>query len=223
MSFSFLQWFVVAVSKRGTWACRLLTNVQDEQWEMAWNEVWPFPRGHVTSCQHPQIAPDVSRTDAMKHITNWIQASPRGWWWQGRTLRAYHVPANWVRIWKDFFFFLNKLTRPKIPEFCEAVGFHLRLNLNRGPCSPLQLHTISWSVHGYLSERIVSIKNVNRGHLAWDGSWWKEQRPPIYSKAGNSEWSLHPTKRCRVQQTVGSRVCGFFTGIISQHGLPLIC
>lgn len=25
--------------KRGTWACRLLTNVQDEQWEMAWNEV----------------------------------------------------------------------------------------------------------------------------------------------------------------------------------------
>lgn len=122
-----------------------------------------------------------------------------------------------------FFFFLNKLTRPKIPEFCEAVGFHLRLNLNRGPCSPLQLHTISWSVHGYLSERIVSIKNVNRGHLAWDGSWWKEQRPPIYSKAGNSEWSLHPTKRCRVQQTVGSRVCGFFTGIISQHGLPLIC
>ena len=36
-AFSFLQWFVVAVSKRGTWACHLSTNVLDEQWEVAWN------------------------------------------------------------------------------------------------------------------------------------------------------------------------------------------
>ena len=164
---------------------------------------WPFPGGHATSCQHPQIAPDVSRTDAMKHMANWIQASPRGWRWQGRTLRAYHVPANWVRIWKDFFFF-NKLTRPKIPEFYEAVGFHLRLNLNRGPCSPLQLHTISWSVHGYLSERIVSIKNINKGHLVWDGSWWKNRSHlfiprqatqseaciPLKAAMSNRQWAL---------------------------------
>lgn len=70
MSFSFLQWFVAAVSNHGKWKRHLSTNVQDEQWETAWNKIRLFPEGHVTFCQHPQITPDISRTDAIKCITN---------------------------------------------------------------------------------------------------------------------------------------------------------
>lgn len=55
-------------------------------------------------------------------------------------------------------------------EFLYACGLPFMGKPETQLPSPLQLHTLSWKFHGYLSGGIVSIKKTNSDCPEWDGS-----------------------------------------------------
>lgn len=210
MSFSFIQWLCHRcfqawnVDMSVSWQmCRMNNGKWPEQ-------VWTFLPEGMTLVNTPRSHQTFQGQTPWS--TSLIEFRPVHWADGGRG-RLLELTTSLQTGWgsgRIFFFFLNKLTRPKIPEFLyEAVGL-LRLNLNPGPWSPFSC-TLLAEVSTAICQKELFPSKISTGATLYGTSPDRRNRGHQFvSRQATQEWSLHPTKRCHIQQTVGSNVWGFF-------------